>query len=608
VATYDGIGSQKLYVDGELKAFASSVVYNNPSGSGAPIIIGDAAGSCGGGTFSASIDEVKIYGASLDANQVMALYNKSRGSGNALLFQGNSLNRVELPGPLPAPPAFSLEAWVKRNAVQQWQWLFSGAEVNSWQWGLNGNTMLFGKVNAGGAVVSNPISIDDGKWHHLAVVYDGNTGATSFFVDGVSKGTGSISSTGAVPGTYSIGNKSGTTNSFDGFIDEFRVWGVALDITTIRNWMCRKITPDHPNFWDLGFDFNFDEPTLTRAYDVKNGQNAQLFDGPQYVTSGAAIGDVSSYDFTTTPGTKSAVINLNSPTNTWWFRASEETAGTVEGITVYEVKDLPVNRNGILGLGGTDHYFGVHVSGTGTYRAIYSYAGNPLVSYITEPTLQLFKRNNNSDNVWINSGATLNTGVKRLIATGQNTEYILGSSGFALPVTLLSFQVQKITATTAKLTWQTATELNNKGFEVQRSFDGNYFVTIEFVNGAGNSNDIRYYNTTDVPGRTGRVFYRLKQVDIDNNFKLSAIASVVFSNPGLVKVYPNPAQREVTLEGINEVNTVQLLDASGRKLKEQLNKGQFSMQVDLTGLKNGIYLLRLIKGKDTETVKLVIGN
>ena len=222
--------------------------------------------------------------------------------------------------------------------------------------------------------------------------------------------------------------------------------------------------------------------------------------------------------------------------------------------------------------------------------------------------MQLFKRNDNSAANWANSGAVLNTTANILTVTGQNTEYILGSSGFALPVTMISFEARKLNASTAQLTWKTATEFNNKGFEVQRSFDGNYFTVISFVNSAGNSDVLKEYRITDVPGRTGRVYYRLKQVDLNGNGKLSNIVSVLFSQEEIIKIYPNPAQRQVTIEGADQYNRVQLLDAAGKLVKEQLNSGQHLLTMNLDGLRSGMYLLRLINGNDNSTIKLMIVN
>jgi hypothetical protein len=96
-------------------------------------------------------------------------------------------------------------------------------------------------------------------------------------------------------------------------------------------------------------------------------------------------------------------------------------------------------------------------------------------------------------------------------------------------------------------------------------------------------------------------------VDFDGNSKLSQIVSVLFDKQGLIKVYPNPAQQQVTIEGVDNYNRVQLLDGSGRMVKEQLNNGQYLLTMNLGELKSGMYLLRLINGIENQTIKLMIG-
>ena len=365
----------------------------------------------------------------------------------------------------------------------------------------------------------------------------------------------------------------------DAFMDEIRIWNTALSAAEVRDWMNRKITPNHPAFSNMVSYYHFDEKNVLRTYETKGAKTGMLVNGPQYVTSGAPIGDASVHNIANplVPATLTLPTGEN-------FSALQG-AGTALGLYVYVVKDPPEIQTGILGLGSNDHYFGVKKvempSGTtASYTATYNYTGNTVVSPATEPTLQLFKRDNNSVKTWTNSGASLNTTANTLIVAGQNTEYILGSSGFGLPVTLLSFQAQKINTTTAKLTWQTATEVNNKGFEVQRSFDGNYFTAIQFVNGAGNANEIKDYSSTDV----------------------------LFEMSGMVKVYPNPAQRQITIEGVEPYNRIQLVDAMGKLIKDRENKGQYQLQINLEGVRNGMYLLRLMNEKEVQTVKLIIAN
>ncbi len=605
VATYDVI-YQRLYVDGELKG-SMGTAYNSLA-YGAPVKIGEPSpsGGCGGtGVFNGKVDEVKIYGSALDASQVTALYKQSRGSGNAISIKANDYVDI---GNIAAETNITMEAWVKKNNIPGLQYFISGYDLLSYGFGVTNDNKLFLITQGSQTALSSVVDkINDGNWHHVAVANLG--GLVRFYFDGRAAGNTSLNLTGLISNNYVIGSKlnfQGT--SLDGAIDEVRIWNTGFTEAQIQNWMTKKLTPDHPNYNMLIRYYNFDEKNLFKMVDSKGANTGTVVNNVTLITSGASIGDASMHNIAIPwlPATLTLPTGEN-------FSALQG-AGTALGLYVYVVKDPPEIQTGILGLGSNDHYFGVKkaedfsAGTTASYTATYNYTGNPFVSTSTELTLQLFKRADNSATTWANSGATLNTTANTLTVTGQNTEYILGSSGFGLPVTLLSFQAQKINATMAKLTWQTATELNNKGFELQRSFDGSTFITIAFIAGAGNADVVKEYSTTDVPGRTGRVYYRLIQVDFDGNSKLSQIVSVLFDKKGLIKVYPNPAQQQVTIEGVDNYNRVQLLDGSGRMVKEQLNNGQYLLTMNLGGLKSGMYLLRLINGIENQTIKLMIGN
>ena len=81
----------------------------------------------------------------------------------------------------------------------------------------------------------------------------------------------------------------------------------------------------------------------------------------------------------------------------------------------------------------------------------------------------------------------------------------------------------------AVLSWRTATENNNKGFEVQRSTDGIAFNDLAFVNGAGTSSLMHSYNYTDVKVVSGNNYYRLKQIDNDGRLTYFNIIKLDYS-------------------------------------------------------------------------------
>ena len=118
-----------------------------------------------------------------------------------------------------------------------------------------------------------------------------------------------------------------------------------------------------------------------------------------------------------------------------------------------------------------------------------------------------------------------------------------------IPVELTSF-----TATTngkeVILNWSTATELNNQGFEIQRSTEGEEFFTVGFVNGHGTTTEQQNYSYADRNLDDGKYYYRLKQVDYDGSYEYSDVVEVdfrAFNSYLLEQNYPNPFNPTTTI-------------------------------------------------------------
>lgn len=112
----------------------------------------------------------------------------------------------------------------------------------------------------------------------------------------------------------------------------------------------------------------------------------------------------------------------------------------------------------------------------------------------------------------------------------------------ALPVELISFSAQAENSVVS-LNWQTATEVNNYGFEVERKYADGQWEKIGFVEGYRNSNTAHSYSFQDKVTATGKYLYRLKQIDADGSFIYSAEQEVSTAQPSefsLRQNYPNP--------------------------------------------------------------------
>lgn len=186
--------------------------------------------------------------------------------------------------------------------------------------------------------------------------------------------------------------------------------------------------------------------------------------------------------------------------------------------------------------------------------------------------------------------------------TGGDTLSITGA--VALPVGLISFTAGRINNQTV-LNWKTATEINNKGFEVQRSNNGNNWIRIGFVNGAGNSSIERAYRFTDNTPLNGKNYYRLIQLDIDDHRLFSLVRSVDFKNLAYYIIGNNPGR------GIYELNIqtstpaeLFVSDLSGRKLvSKMVSPGAY--RLDISNYPAGVYLLRLKKDSEIFLEKLI---
>ncbi len=202
------------------------------------------------------------------------------------------------------------------------------------------------------------------------------------------------------------------------------------------------------------------------------------------------------------------------------------------------------------------------------------------------------------------------------IPSGTSTLYFDNIYFFknpALPISLLNFSATK-NKNTVQLQWSTATEANNKGFDMERSTDGIHFTSIGFVNGNGNSALKINYASIDAKPTLGINYYRLKQIDFDGRFSYSAIATVKFEKTDLLgfSFYPNPAKNVLNVNvGIiqNENASIALINSLGQKLFSQNLKKTNStttIQFNIANITNGIYYVELNDGANKTLEKIIV--
>ncbi|MFN0158087.1 MAG: T9SS type A sorting domain-containing protein [Bacteroidota bacterium] len=247
-------------------------------------------------------------------------------------------------------------------------------------------------------------------------------------------------------------------------------------------------------------------------------------------------------------------------------------------------------------------------------------------------TLRILKRNN-SANPWTLNGNHANGTGSNAVPTANRT----GMSGFSefgiggtsdnpLPIQLSSFTGVVVSDSEVRLDWTTASETNNYGFHVQKSFsqpDNFQTIANSFVPGHGTTNVPQQYTFTDNGAGTGGWYYRLEQIDLDGttHYTDAILVDVLSSvdNPqaplafSLGQNYPNPFNPSTTISfslAQGAMASLRVYNVIGQEVATLLNEtmpaGRHEVAFDASALPSGLYVYRLQAGEHSETRKLML--
>lgn len=208
------------------------------------------------------------------------------------------------------------------------------------------------------------------------------------------------------------------------------------------------------------------------------------------------------------------------------------------------------------------------------------------------------------------SGITKGSTLTGVIPTGTTiTALAIGSISVVLPVEFKDFSV-KVSNCKALLEWKTQMEFNNSHFNVERSQDAVHFTTIARVNSAGNSTTLKTYNYIDDAPLSGKSYYRITQVDFDGKYTSTPMQAIEMNcDNSALKVFPNPAVSQVTIQAKKAIVQVNILSSNGQVvMRHQPSSSQatgiFSLNVQ--SLQSGIYMMQIInKDGTTDIIKLL---
>src|SRR3989339_1532400 len=201
-----------------------------------------------------------------------------------------------------------------------------------------------------------------------------------------------------------------------------------------------------------------------------------------------------------------------------------------------------------------------------------------------------------------------------------NADIVSDYSNMAQVVTPVPVELTSFFATLLNqgvlLEWETASELNNAGFNVQRSKDNSKFFDIAYIKGQGTTTNKSFYSYNDQSVSTGKYSYRLKQIDLDGSVTYSQVVSVdlgMVNSFVLEQNYPNPFNPSTQIRfSIPEVTNVKLIvsDALGREIAllvdGKLNAGDYKIDFDADGISSGIYICILITDTFKQSRKMIL--
>jgi photosystem II stability/assembly factor-like uncharacterized protein len=223
--------------------------------------------------------------------------------------------------------------------------------------------------------------------------------------------------------------------------------------------------------------------------------------------------------------------------------------------------------------------------------------------------------------------------INGLSLLGMGTGFAVGELGIVLkyndeivPVELISF-TSSVNVKDVTLNWQTATETNNSGFEIERNTPHNplsrgeaegrgVWRSIGFVNGNGTTTEPQSYSFLDKELSVGKYQYRLKQIDFDGTFEYSNTIEVEIGNPtkfSLEQNYPNPFNPSTTIryqipqDGIVTLKIYNILGSEVATLvNEEKVAGKYEVNFNASSLASGVYVYKIQSGSFIKSKKMIL--
>lgn len=556
-----------------------------------------------------------------------ALTTITKVAGNALIMNGTGgitagsairfTSRPEMIG----TTAFTAEAWVKiTNPTADQKFVCKSNVSNGFALGVNPTgkfdpeiwTVANGtgsvRITTAGVSLANNV-IPANTWTHVAVTWQSGVGVKAYingelagYLNSTTSTTMSQSATDLFLGINSWDYGFATT----GAIDEVRLWNVALDTTALRRNMHRTLSGN--------------EPGLTTYIQLNEGVGSATFGeviGGATGFRGAAAVIASS---TLPLGGDSTLTNSSVLSGTYYN--GDMTLNVYDAfdnacdLTMTEIKNAPNTLPSALTTFTTKYWVVRTFGNPGIFLADMT-INMPFGQLNTsDPSLGLYRRGFNSDGAWTYYKPASSIFTTQVVFSGIDTlgQFTIASNGTSpLPVSLLSFGGKRV-EDIVKLNWLTASEINSREFEIQRSYTGSEdFETIGSVASIGNNKGTKSsysYTDKDVYSNS-TIYYRLKQIDMDGKYSYSPIVVIdAVAGDDKTTVYPNPFDNQFTVNVHStgqSAAAIKVVDITGKEVLSGIyavQAGNSTITVDAVDFKTGLYFISVELNGTKQTVKV----
>ncbi|MBK8984256.1 MAG: T9SS type A sorting domain-containing protein [Ignavibacteria bacterium] len=216
---------------------------------------------------------------------------------------------------------------------------------------------------------------------------------------------------------------------------------------------------------------------------------------------------------------------------------------------------------------------------------------------------------------WVCQNTTIAGNILTVTGLTDFSDFALAGQE-ALPVELSSF-VSSISGNSVTLNWTTSSEINNSGFDIERSSVSGVWSKVGSVSGNGTSATPNSYSFTERNVASGNYSYRLKQTDFNGNFEYFNLSSeVVIGIPTEFKLsqnYPNPFNPSTTINyeiPVDGAVSLKIFDMSGKEVMTLVdgvkNAGYYSINFNASNLSSGIYFYKLSANDFTSVKKMML--